>query len=275
MLVVMRAYCEKPRTAVGWKGYVNDPDLDDSCRINRGLRLARRLLLDLNELGMPTASEFLDTQLPQHIGDLTSWAAIGARTTESQVHRELASGLSMPVGFKNSTGGNTQVAVDAVVAARSPHWFPGVTQQGVSAIFSTSGNDTCHVILRGGAQSGPNYTAAHVDAVCAQLAVAGLPEVVMADCSHANSGRDPRKQPEVLEAVCAQVEGGSRRIAGVMIESHLLGGRQEYRAGLPSVYGQSITDACLSFEETVPLLERLAAAQAKRAASGSRGAADV
>lgn len=274
LLVVMRVYCEKPRTAVGWKGYVNDPDLDGSCHINRGLRLARKLLLDLNELGMPTASEFLDTQLPQHIGDLTSWAAIGARTTESQVHRELASGLSMPVGFKNSTGGNTQVAVDAVVAARSPHWFPGVTHQGVSAIFNTSGNDTCHVILRGGAQTGPNYAASHVDAVCAQLAAAGLPELVMVDCSHANSGRDHRKQPDVLEAVCAQVESGSRRILGVMLESHLLGGRQEYRAGVRSVYGQSITDACLPLEDTIPLLERLAEAQAARE-TANPGTTDV
>jgi 3-deoxy-7-phosphoheptulonate synthase len=272
LLIVMRVYLEKPRTAVGWKGFVNDPDLDQSCHINKGLRLARKLLLDLNDLGMPTASEFLDTQIPQHIGDLTSWAAIGARTTESQVHRELASGLSMPVGFKNSTAGNVQIAVDAVVAARSQHWFPGVTFQGVSAIFHTAGNDSCHVILRGGAQSGPNYDRVHVDAVCAQLLAAGLPDLVMVDCSHANSGRDHRKQPAVLASVCDQIAGGSHRIMGVMLESHLKGGRQEYRLGGASVYGQSITDACLSLEETEPLLERLSEAQARR---GPRAATDV
>jgi 3-deoxy-7-phosphoheptulonate synthase len=267
LLVVMRVYFEKPRTSVGWKGFVNDPGLDGSCHINDGLRKARRLLIDLHELGIPTASEFLDTQLPQHIGDLTSWAAIGARTTESQVHREMASGLSMPVGFKNSTSGNTQVAVDAVVAARSPHWFPGVTEYGGAAIFNTSGNDTCHVILRGGSQ-GPNYDEAHVTAVCRQLSAAGLPEVVMVDCSHANSGRDPRRQSDVLADVCRQVEAGSPRIIGAMIESHLVGGRQDYHPGMPNVYGQSITDACLSFEDTVPLLERLAEAQARRGAIG-------
>src|SRR3954467_14660616 len=173
LIVVMRTYFEKPRTAVGWKGLINDPDLDESFHINKGLRLARQLLLDLNNLGLPTASEFLDTQIPQHIADLTSWVAIGARTTESQVHRELASGLSMPVGFKNSTDGNTQTAVDAVLSARSPHLFPSVTKQGVSAIFETSGNDTCHVILRGGTRTGPNYDVEHVSAVCAQLSACG------------------------------------------------------------------------------------------------------
>jgi 3-deoxy-7-phosphoheptulonate synthase len=264
LLIVMRVYFEKPRTRVGWKGFVNDPDLDGSCRINKGLRLARTLLRDLNDLGVPTASEFLDTQIPQHIGDLTSWAAIGARTTESQVHRELASGLSMPVGFKNSTDGNTQVAVAGVVAARSRHWFLGVTSQGVSAIFETHGNDACHVILRGGARSGPNYDAAHVTGVCAELASRGLPEVVMVDCSHGNSLRDHGKQVGVAAAVCSQIAAGSQQIMGVMLESHLVEGRQDYRPGIPAVYGQSITDACLSLDQTEPVLERLAEAQARR-----------
>ncbi len=264
LVLVMRVYLEKPRTGLGWKGLVNDPYLDGTCRINHGLRLARKLLVDLNDLGIATGSEFLDTQIPQHIGDLTSWVAIGARTTESQVHRELASGLSMPVGFKNSTGGNTRVAIDAVTAARSQHWFPGVTPQGVSAIFETTGNDACHVILRGGAQSGPNYDAVHVAEVCAALANLGLPPRVMVDCSHANSLKDHRKQAQVVEAVCDQVSAGSAQILGVMLESHLVEGRQDYAAGASSVYGQSITDACLSLEQTEPLLERLAAAQARR-----------
>src|ERR671915_1091999 len=182
LLIVMRVYFEKPRTVVGWKGLINDPDLDESYHINKGLRLARKLLLDINDLGLPTASEFLDTQIPQHIADLTSWVAIGARTTESQVHRELASGLSMPVGFKNGTDGNTQTAIDAVLSARSPHWFPSVTKQGVSAIFQTSGNETCHVILRGGTKTGPNYDAAHVRDICKQHAAKGLRQTVMIDC---------------------------------------------------------------------------------------------
>src|SRR5215471_21552827 len=193
LIVVMRTYFEKPRTVVGWKGLINDPDLDESFHINKGLRLARKLLLDVNDLGLPTGSEFLDTQIPQHIADLTSWVAIGARTAESQVHRELASGLSMPVGFKNSTDGNTQTAVDAVVTAASRHWFPSVTKQGVSAIFQTSGNDTCHVILRGGTRTGPNYDTEHVAKVCARLAAKGLRDTVMIDCSHGNSLKDHRK----------------------------------------------------------------------------------
>src|SRR6185312_8716024 len=183
LILVMRSYFEKPRTSVGWKGLINDPDLDESFHINKGLRLARKLLLDLNDLGLPTASEFLDTQIPQHIADLTSWVAIGARTAESQVHRELASGLSMPVGFKNSTDGSTDIAVDAVLTARSPHWFPSVTKQGVSAIFQTAGNDSCHVILRGGSRTGPNYEPAHVSDACAKLAAKKLPDTVMIDCS--------------------------------------------------------------------------------------------
>ena len=195
LIVVMRTYFEKPRTSVGWKGLINDPDLDESFHINKGLRLARKLLLDINDLGLPTASEFLDIQIPQHIADLTSWVAIGARTTESQVHRELASGLSMPVGFKNSTDGSVNTAIDAVLAARSAHWFPSVTKQGVSAIFQTSGNDACHVILRGGKHSGPNFDATHVGDVSARLAKQGLAERVMVDCSHGNSEKDHRRQP--------------------------------------------------------------------------------
>ncbi|HEV3486750.1 MAG TPA: 3-deoxy-7-phosphoheptulonate synthase, partial [Vicinamibacterales bacterium] len=194
LLVVMRAYFEKPRTVVGWKGLINDPDLDGSYHINKGLRLARRLLLEVNELGLPTGSEFLDTQIPQHIADLTSWGCIGARTAESQVHRELASGLSMPVGFKNGTDGNTQVAIDGVLAARRQHWFPGVTKQGVSAILQTTGNEFCHVILRGGSRTGPNYHAEQIEAVCDNLARHGAPARLMVDCSHGNSQRDPSRQ---------------------------------------------------------------------------------
>jgi 3-deoxy-7-phosphoheptulonate synthase len=266
LIVVMRSYFEKPRTSIGWKGLINDPDLDESYHINKGLRLARQLLLDVNDLGLPTASEFLDTQIPQHIADLTSWVAIGARTTESQVHRELASGLSMPVGFKNSTDGNVQTAVDAVVAARSPHWFPSVTKQGVSAIFQTVGNDACHVILRGGTRTGPNYDAEHIGKVCARLAARQLPQSVMVDCSHGNSHKNHLKQIDVAAALCDQIAAGSRQIFGMMVESHLVEGRQDYACGQPSVYGQSITDACLSLEQTAPLLEKLARAHQARAA---------
>jgi 3-deoxy-7-phosphoheptulonate synthase len=265
LIVVMRTYFEKPRTVVGWKGLINDPDLDESFHINKGLRLARQLLLDINDLGLPTGSEFLDTQIPQHIADLTSWVAIGARTAESQVHRELASGLSMPVGFKNSTDGSTQIAVDAVLTARSAHWFPSVTKQGVSAIFQTVGNDVCHVILRGGTRTGPNYDADHVAKVGARLAAKGLRESVMVDCSHGNSDKDHEKQALVVSAICAQIAAGSRRIFGAMLESHLVDGRQDYVPGRPAVYGQSITDACLSLERTEPLLEQLASAQRARA----------
>jgi 3-deoxy-7-phosphoheptulonate synthase len=264
LMLAMRCYFEKPRTSVGWKGLINDPDLDESFHINKGLRLARRLLLDVNEMGLPTASEFLDTQVPQHIADLTSWVAIGARTTESQVHRELASGLSMPVGFKNGTDGTVQTAVDAVFSARSPHLFPSVTRQGVSAIFQTSGNDTCHVILRGGTRTGPNFDAPHVADVCARLQKYGLRESVMIDCSHGNSNKDHRRQADVSTAVADQVAGGSWQIFGVMIESHLVEGRQNYTPGQPAVYGQSITDACISLEQTEPILELLANAQQAR-----------
>jgi len=264
LVIVMRSYFEKPRTVVGWKGLINDPDLDESFHINKGLRLARKLLLDVNDLGLPTGSEFLDTQIPQHIADLTSWVAIGARTAESQVHRELASGLSMPVGFKNSTDGSTQIAVDAVLTARSPHWFPSVTKQGVSAIFQTVGNDGCHVILRGGTRTGPNYDAEHIAKVCARLAVKGLPERVMVDCSHGNSHKDHNRQADVAASICEQIAAGSRQIFGAMLESHLVEGRQDYVPGQPAVYGQSITDACLSLSQTEPLLEGLAQAQRTR-----------
>jgi 3-deoxy-7-phosphoheptulonate synthase len=264
LIVIMRSYFEKPRTSIGWKGLINDPDLDESYHINKGLRLARRLLVDVNDLGLPTASEFLDTQIPQHIADLTSWVAIGARTTESQVHRELASGLSMPVGFKNSTDGNTNTAIDAVLSARSPHWFPSVTKQGVSAIFQTAGNDSCHVILRGGTQTGPNYSAEHVSDTCARLAAKGLRAAVMIDCSHGNSHKDHQRQAEVAASISQQVASGSWQIFGAMLESHLVEGRQDYVPGEPSVYGQSITDACLSLAQTDPLLERLAKAQQAR-----------
>jgi 3-deoxy-7-phosphoheptulonate synthase len=264
LIVVMRCYFEKPRTSVGWKGLINDPDLDESYHINKGLRLARQLLRDVNDLGLPTASEFLDTQIPQHIADLTSWVAIGARTTESQVHRELASGLSMPVGFKNSTDGTTQTAVDAVLSARSPHLFPSVTKQGVSAIFETSGNDTCHVILRGGTRTGPNFEAASVREVCAQLVSKGLREVVMIDCSHGNSQKDHRRQAAVAGSIAEQVASGSRHVIGAMLESHLVEGRQDLRAGRSPKYGQSITDACISIGQTEPLLEQLAEASRAR-----------
>jgi 3-deoxy-7-phosphoheptulonate synthase len=266
LIVVMRTYFEKPRTSVGWKGLINDPDLDESYHINKGLRLARKLLLDINDLGLPTASEFLDTQIPQHIADLTSWVAIGARTTESQVHRELASGLSMPVGFKNGTDGNVTMAVDAVLAARSAHWFPSVTKQGVSAIFQTSGNDTCHVILRGGTRTGPNYGPEHVRDICARLGAKGLRESVMVDCSHGNSEKDHRRQAHVAASIADQVASGSRQIFGAMLESHLLEGRQDYTPGREAVYGQSITDACISLDQTDPILEKLARAQQARGA---------
>src|SRR5688572_19603249 len=267
LIVLMRSYFEKPRTSVGWNGLINDPDLDESYHIYKGLRLARRLLLDVNDLGLPTASEFLDTQIPQHIADLTSWVAIGAGTTESQVHRELASGLSMPVGFKNSTDGNVKAAIDAVLAARSPHWFPSVTKQGVSAIFQTTGNDSCHVILRGGTRTGPNHGPEHVREICARLHDRQLAPRVMIDCSHGNSEKDQQRQAQVAYSICDQVASGSWSVFGAMLESHLVEGRQDYVPGLPSVYGQSITDACISLEQTEPILEQLARAQQSRGSS--------
>src|SRR5881628_2960482 len=263
--LVMRVYFEKPRTTVGWKGLINDPYLDGSFAINEGLRLARRLLLDLVELGLPSGSEFLDPITPQFISDLVIWGAIGARTTESQVHRELASGLSMPVGFKNSTGGGVHVAIDAVRSAAHPHSFLGVTEQGLCAIVETMGNSDCHVILRGG-HTGPNYDAPHVQRVVESLRGAELPARIMIDTSHGNSSKDYRRQPLVARTVAEQVAAGEAAVLGVMMESFLVEGRQELRAGVSPRYGQSITDACLSWEMTVPVLHELAqAVRARRA----------
>ncbi len=266
VLIVMRSYFEKPRTVVGWKGLINDPDLDESFHINKGLRLARQLLLDINDLGLPTASEFLDTQIPQHIADLTSWVAIGARTAESQVHRELASGLSMPVGFKNSTDGSTQIAVDAVLTARSAHWFPSVTKQGVSAIFQTVGNDACHVILRGGTRTGPNYSAEHVAKVSGRLAAKGLRERVMVDCSHGNSHKDHLKQADVVADVCAQIAGGSqqdlRRHAGEPPRRGAAGLRRRPAIGLRSEHHRCVPVA--GPDRAAPRATRGGAAGARR-----------
>ncbi|HEV8675026.1 MAG TPA: 3-deoxy-7-phosphoheptulonate synthase [Methylomirabilota bacterium] len=259
LLVVMRVYFEKPRTTVGWKGLINDPRLDGSFAINEGLGVARRLLLDLATMGLGAGCEFLDTITPQFIADLVTWGAIGARTTESQVHRELASGLSMPVGFKNGTDGNVQIAVDAVRAASRPHHFLSVTKQGLAAIVGTKGNDACHIILRG-AHRRPNYHAEDVEAAARALQRAGLPPRLMIDCSHGNSGRDPERQPAVARDVAAQLTDGSPHVFGVMLESHLVGGRQDVKPGQPLVYGQSITDPCLAWEDTVPVLEELAKA---------------
>jgi 3-deoxy-7-phosphoheptulonate synthase len=264
LLVVMRAYFEKPRTVVGWKGLINDPDMDGSYQINKGLHRARRLLLDVNELGLPTGSEFLDTQIPQFIADLTSWACIGARTVESQVHRELASGLSMPVGFKNGTDGDAGVAVDAVLAARQQHWFPGATKQGLSAILQTTGNESCHVILRGGSRTGPNYDAERIESVSGTLARAGVPARLMVDCSHGNSQRDPNRQAVVASDLARQIAAGSGHIFGVMLESHLVAGRQDHQPGVPLVYGQSITDACIGIDQTAAILQELSAAVKRR-----------
>jgi 3-deoxy-7-phosphoheptulonate synthase len=264
VFVIMRVYFEKPRTVVGWKGLINDPFLDGSFQINKGLRLARGLLLELANLGLPSGTEFLDTIIPQFHADTIAWAAIGARTTESQVHRELASGLSMPVGFKNGTDGDYQIAIDAIRAAQQPHWFTSVTKQGVAAIFSTSGNPDCHVILRGGSKTGPNYDEKSVGQVVATLEKAKLPPYLMVDCSHANSGKDYRNQPAAARTVAAQIAGGSRHLCGIMIESNLVEGRQDYVPGLNAVYGQSITDPCISFEQTEPLLIELAEAVRER-----------
>jgi len=257
--IVMRVYFEKPRTTVGWKGLINDPILDGSFAINEGLRLARRLLLDLAELGLPSGCEFLDPITPQFISDLVTWGAIGARTTESQVHRELASGLSMPVGFKNGTDGGVQIAIDAVRAAAHHHRFLGVTEQGLAGIVSTRGNPDCHVILRGG-QEGPNYDPSHVQKTLAALRDAKLPARLMVDASHGNSDKDFRRQPVVARDVASQVAQGEAGIIGVMLESFLVEGRQDLKDRRTLVYGQSITDACLSWETTVPVLRELAAA---------------
>jgi 3-deoxy-7-phosphoheptulonate synthase len=266
LFVVMRVYFEKPRTTVGWKGLINDPHLDGTFRVNEGLGLARGLLLDLAEMGVPAGCEFLDTITPQYIADLVSWGAIGARTTESQVHRELASGLSVPVGFKNGTDGNTQIAIDAIQAASHPHQFLSVTKQGLSAIVATRGNPDCHLILRGGSGE-PNYDAVSVGKAVAALEKAKLPGRLMIDCSHGNSKKDPARQPTVVGDIAAQIKGepGGRAIVGVMIESHLVGGRQDAKPGKTLTYGQSITDACLGWSDTVPTLKLLAdAVRARR-----------
>jgi 3-deoxy-7-phosphoheptulonate synthase len=260
--IVMRVYFEKPRTTVGWKGLINDPDLDESYHIDKGLHLARRLLCDINALGLPAGCEFLDLITPQYIADLVAWGAIGARTTESQSHRELASGLSCPVGFKNGTDGNVKIAVDAVLAAASPHHFMAVTKRGHTAIAATRGNDDCHVILRGGKT--PNYDAASVAAACSALAKAGLTERLMIDASHANSGKQPENQPHVVADIAAQLEAGETRIQGVMIESHLVAGRQDLVPGCELTYGQSITDGCIGWDTSVEVLERLAQAVRQR-----------
>ena len=263
LLLVMRVYFEKPRTVLGWKGLINDPFLDGSFQINAGLRLARKLMSDITGLGLPVATEFLDTTLGQYYADLVSWGAIGARTVESQVHRELASGLSMPVGFKNRTDGDIQVAVDAIRSARHPHWFPSLTREGAPAVMGTAGNEHGHLVLRGGS-SGPNFSATRVQAATALLKKNQLPPYLMVDCSHSNSGKDPEKQGLVVTDLAAQMAGGETAIAAVMIESNLLGGTQDYQVQ-PRVYGRSITDACLAWEKTLPLFGQLAAAvQARR-----------
>jgi 3-deoxy-7-phosphoheptulonate synthase len=263
LLIVMRTYFEKPRTTVGWKGLINDPDLDGSFAINRGLRVARGFLLELVRAGIPTGTEFLDPISPQFIADLVCWGAIGARTSESQVHRELASGLSMPVGFKNGTGGDVGIAVDAIRASRYPHQFLSVTKQGLAAIVETRGNEHTHLILRGGGGK-PNYDAASVGAAAAALAKAGVSEGLMVDCSHANSGKDPQKQPLVAADLAAQIEAGNQAIMGVMIESFLVAGNQSVRPRAELTVGQSVTDACLGWEQTLPVLETLARAARRR-----------
>ncbi|NCU67857.1 3-deoxy-7-phosphoheptulonate synthase [Acidovorax sp. 210-6] len=264
LLVVMRVYFEKPRTTVGWKGYINDPHLDGSFAINEGLEMARTLLLDILALGLPVGTEFLDLLSPQFISDLVSWAAIGARTTESQSHRQLASGLSCPVGFKNGTDGGVKVATDAIQAAQSTHAFMGMTKMGQAAIFETRGNQDCHVILRGGKH--PNYQKADVDAACALLQAAGLREQVMIDVSHANSSKQHQRQLVVAHDVAAQIAAGDARITGVMIESHLNEGRQDIVPGQALRQGVSVTDACISMEQTVPVLQALAQAVRTRRA---------
>jgi len=270
ILIIMRVYFEKPRTTVGWKGLINDPHLDDSFDINHGLRIARKLLLDLATLGLPAGTEFLDTISPQYIADLIAWGAIGARTTESQIHRELASGLSMPVGFKNGTGGSIQIAIDAIQSASHPHHFLSVTKQGVSAIISTAGNETCHLILRGG-KTGPNYDMASLEGVEAMLRKQELPPYLMVDCSHGNSSKDFRNQPRVARDLCQQLAAGSRAITAVMLESNLVEGNQPPCSELSRlVRGQSVTDACINWDTTVAVLDDLAhAVRQRRLGKGS------
>ena len=262
LLIVMRVYFEKPRTTVGWKGMINDPDLDNSFNINKGLHIARKLLLDINAIGIPAATEFLDMITPQYIADLISWGAIGARTTESQIHRELASGLSSPVGFKNATDGKLNIAIDAIRAASQPHNFLSLTKAGHSAIFATTGNEDCHIILRGGRE--PNYDADSVADAVARLEQAGLPPKLMVDFSHANSSKKHMMQIEVAKDVANQIASGNKSIIGAMIESHLLDGRQDVIEGKKLIYGKSITDACIGWEDSEPLLRMLAEAVRKR-----------
>jgi 3-deoxy-7-phosphoheptulonate synthase len=267
--IVMRVYFEKPRTTVGWKGLINDPDLDNSFNINKGLRLARNVLSAINNLGLPAGTEFLDMTTPQYIADLVAWAAIGARTTESQIHRELASGLSCPVGFKNGTDGDVRIATDAVKSASHPHHFMAVTKGGRSAIAATSGNEDCHIILRGGAK--PNYDAASVEAASAELARGGLAPRIMIDTSHANSGKKPENQPLVAADIGRQLSAGEARIMGVMIESNLVAGRQDVLPGVPLTHGQSVTDGCIGWDTTVEVLSVLAdAVTARRTARRGR-----
>lgn len=262
LLIVMRVYFEKPRTTVGWKGLINDPDLDGSFHINKGLRLARQLLLDINEMGVPAGTEFLDIITPQYVTDMVSWGAIGARTTESQVHREVVSGMSCPIGFKNGTYGTTQIAVDAIRSASQPHNFLSLRKEGNSAIFTTKGNEDCHIILRGGRQ--PNYDADSINAAASELEAAKLPPRIMVDFSHANSLKQHQRQLQVGRDVADQVAAGDNRIFGAMVESHLIAGRQDIVADKALVYGQSVTDACLGWEETEPLIRELAEAANKR-----------
>ena len=265
LIVVMRVYFEKPRTTVGWTGSINDPRLDGSFRINEGLRRARELLVEINRMGLPTGAEFLDLLTPQYVADLIAWGAIGARTTESQTHRQLASGLPCPIAFKNGTDGSVQVAVDALLSSRAPHALLGITERGHAAIFETRGNDDCHIILRGG-RTGPNYDAASVDAACALLRRAGLRGQVMVDCSHANAEKQHRRQIDVAFNLAERIAQGDRRILGVMIESHLEEGRQDLNVGVPLKHGVSITDACISWRQTAPILRALAEAAAARQA---------
>lgn len=263
LVVVMRVYFEKPRTTVGWKGLINDPNLDGSFAINDGLRIARKLLVDLTDMGVPTGTEFLDLISPQYVADLVSWGAIGARTTESQVHRELASGLSCPVGFKNGTDGGLQIAIDAIRSASQPHHFLSLTKEGRSAIFSTAGNEDCHIILRGGRK--PNYDADSVNEASEKLESAGIAANIMVDCSHANSQKQPERQVNVAEDVADQIAVGDKRIVGVMLESHLVAGRQDVEGDRGALtYGQSITDACISWDQTAPVMYELAEAVRQR-----------
>ena len=266
--IVMRVYFEKPRTTVGWKGLINDPGLDGSFDINKGLRLARNVLSAVNNLGLPAGTEFLDMTTPQYIADLVAWAAIGARTTESQIHRELASGLSCPVGFKNGTDGNVRIAAEAVKSASHPHHFMAITKLGRSAIAATSGNEDCHVILRGGSK--PNYDAASVDSAAAELARAGVSPRIMIDASHANSSKKPENQPLVVADIAGQISAGEQRIIGVMIESNLVAGRQDVLPGVALTYGQSITDGCIDWDTTVAVLGQLADAVATRRTTSRR-----